>query len=104
MVSELAFTGRRVGGAEAVRLGLANRAFPNRDALLAGVGDIAQSIAAKSPLAIRGTKEMLRYSRDHSVADGLNYIATWNAAMLISADLTEALQAAQQKRPPVFGH
>jgi hypothetical protein len=25
---------------------------------------------------------MITYARDHSVADGLNYIATWNAAML----------------------
>jgi enoyl-CoA hydratase len=47
-------------------------------------------------LAIRGSKEMLVYSRDHSVADGLNYIATWNAAMFLSADLDEAMTAAKE--------
>jgi enoyl-CoA hydratase len=59
-------------------------------------------MAEKSPLALRGCKEMFRYTRDHSVDDALNYIATWNAAMLISDDLTEALAAFQQKRPPKF--
>ena len=64
--------------------------------------EIAASIAAKSPLSIRGTKEMLNYARDHSVADGLNYIATWNAAMLMSKDLTEAMTANMAKKVPSF--
>jgi enoyl-CoA hydratase len=59
---------------------------------------IAQSIAAKSPLAVRGSKEMLLYSRDHPVADSLNYIATWNAGMLSEADLQAGLQAQLEKR------
>ena len=45
---------------------------------------------------------MPNYGRDHSVADGLNYIATWNAAMLMSADLNEAMAAAKEKRPPRY--
>jgi enoyl-CoA hydratase len=53
-------------------------------------------------LAIRGSKEMLVYSRDHSVADGLNYIATWNAAMFLSADLDEAMTAAKENRAAKF--
>jgi enoyl-CoA hydratase len=99
---ELAYTGRTFDAAEAQRIGLVNRVFDSREALYAGVQDIAASIAAKSPLSIRGTKEMLNYARDHSVADGLNYIATWNAAMLMSQDLNEAMAANMQKRPPVF--
>ena len=54
---------------------------------MAGVQAIAAEIATKSPLSIRGTKEMMRYTRDHSVEDSLNYIATWNAGMLSAADL-----------------
>ena len=42
------------------------------------------------------------YSRDHSVADGLNYIATWNAAMFLSADLDEAMTAAKENRAAKF--
>ena len=99
---ELAYTGRNVDAVEAERVGLVNRVFASAEELAAGVMRIAQAIAAKSPLAIRGTKEMLNYGRDHSVADGLNYIATWNAAMLMSADLNEALAAARERRPPAF--
>lgn len=99
---ELAYTGRNVDAAEAATIGLVNRVFPTHEELLAGVRQLAQAIAAKSPLAIRGTKEMLNYGRDHSVADGLNYIATWNAAMLMSADLNEAMSAAREKRAPKF--
>jgi enoyl-CoA hydratase/carnithine racemase len=72
------------------------------DQLQAGVMEIATSIAAKSPLAIRGTKEMLNYARDHSVADGLNYIASWNAGLLMSADLQEVMMANMDKRKPEF--
>ncbi|MBI2306288.1 MAG: crotonase/enoyl-CoA hydratase family protein [Rhodocyclales bacterium] len=99
---ELAYTGRNVEADEAARIGLVNRVFASPEELQVGVMKIAQAIAAKSPLAIRGTKEMLNYGRDHSVADGLNYVATWNAAMLMSADLNEAMAAAQAKRPPRF--
>jgi enoyl-CoA hydratase len=99
---ELAFTGRTVLADEAERIGLVNRCYAGREALVEGVQAIAASIAAKSPLAIRGIKEMLNYARDHSVADGLNHVATWNAAMLLSADLQEAMLAGMDKRPAAF--
>jgi enoyl-CoA hydratase len=99
---ELAYTGRSVDGAEARLIGLVNQVFATPEALLDGVRRIAKTIAAKSPLAIRGTKEMLNYGRDHSVLDGLNYIATWNAAMLMSADLDESMAAMREQRPPRF--
>jgi enoyl-CoA hydratase len=102
MARELAYTGRVVDGAEAREIRLVNRCFDTPEALRAGVLEIARDIAAKSPLATRGCKEMITYARDHSVADGLNYVATWNAAMLLSEDLTEAAKANMEKRAPVF--
>jgi enoyl-CoA hydratase len=99
---ELAYTGRNVDAAEASRHGFVNAVFETPQALLAGAGELARAIAAKSPLAIRGTKEMLNYGRDHSVADGLNYVATWNAAMLLGADLDEAGRALRERRSPRF--
>ena len=99
---ELAYTGRTFDAAEARSIGLVNRVFDSREALVAGVREIAATIAAKSPLSIRGTKEMITYAREHSVADGLNYIATWNAAMLQSKDLMEAMTANMAKKAPEF--
>jgi enoyl-CoA hydratase len=88
IVRELAYTGRTFFGAEAVSMGLANKVYADKEIMMADVKAIAADIATKSPLSIRGTKEMMLYSRDHSVGDSLNYIATWNAGMLSSADLT----------------
>lgn len=102
IVRELAYTGRKFDAQEAKDIGLVNRVFDSREALYAGVHEIAATIAAKSPLSIRGTKEMITYARDHSVADSLNYIATWNAAMLMSQDLTEAMTANMAKKVPSF--
>ncbi len=98
IVRELTYTGRRMMAAEARECGLINQVFTDQQALLAGVMDIAAEIAAKSPIATVGNKEMLNYARDHSIQDGLNYIATWNAAMLSRADLGEAFMAKTEKR------
>jgi enoyl-CoA hydratase len=102
LVRELAYTGRAVDAAEARAIGLVNRVFDTPEALAAGVREIATVIAAKSPLATRGIKEMLNYARDHSVADGLDHVATWNAAMLLSEDLMAAMSAAAQRQVPRF--
>lgn len=102
MARELAYTGRRFSGAEAARMRLVNCCHETRAELSAVVADIAAQLAAKSPLCLRGTKEMISYVRDRPVADGLNYIATWNAAMLYSEDLDEALRAAREHRAPTF--
>jgi enoyl-CoA hydratase len=93
MVRELAYTGRKLEAQEAKQLGFVNRVFADRDALLEGVTEIARTIAAHSPLAVRGSKEMILYARDHTVADSLNYIATWNAGMLSRADLMGSVEA-----------
>ena len=102
MARELAYTGRNMAGTEAADVGLCNRAYDTRKDMIGGVMEIAKTIAEKSPLSIRGSKEMIRYARDHSVADGLNYISIWNAAMMLSSDLDAAFMGAVQKTKPVF--
>lgn len=102
LVRELAYTGRRLSADEAKACGLVNQVFATHQQLVEGVMEIARSIAAKTPLAIAGSKEILNYARDHSIQDGLNYIATWNAAMLQTADMPESFAATAQKREPKF--
>ncbi len=99
---ELAFTGRDFNGEEALAMGLVNRLFDTKKALAQGVMEIAAELAAKSPLTLRGIKETMNHGRDHSVAQGLNYIATRNAGMLLSKDLEEAVAAYLEKRPARF--
>jgi enoyl-CoA hydratase len=102
IVREMAYTGRNVGGKEAEKTGIVNKSYQNKAEMMAAVMDVARSIASKSPLSIRGTKHILLHTRDHSVADGLNYMATWNAAMLMSNDLQAAFVAKMSKTEAVF--
>ncbi|CAM3235035.1 MULTISPECIES: crotonase/enoyl-CoA hydratase family protein [Pseudomonas] len=102
MLRELAYTGRQFGAEEARSIGLVNRVYADQESLLAGVMDIARQIAAKSPIAVTGTKAMISYMRDHTVNDGLEYVATWNSAMLQSNDLRVAIAAHMSKQKPEF--
>ncbi|MBC8783484.1 crotonase/enoyl-CoA hydratase family protein [Pseudomonas fluorescens] len=102
MLRELAYTGRQFGAQEARSIGLVNRVYADQESLLAGVMDIARQIAAKSPIAVTGTKAMISYMRDHTVNDGLEYVATWNSAMLQSNDLRVAIAAHMSKQKPEF--
>ncbi len=102
LARELAFTGREFDGNEAHAMKLVNQVFPDKDSLMTFVMDTAAGIASKSPLTIRGIKDTLNYSRDHSVAEGLSYVAAKNAAILFSSDLAEVMLAAKQKRDAKF--
>ncbi|MFT6917368.1 MAG: enoyl-CoA hydratase [Motiliproteus sp.] len=90
IANELALTGRTFDAHDACQQGLINKVFESPEQLLSEVNALAAMIAAKSPLAIRGTKEMLLYSRDHSVEDGLNYVATWNSALIHQGEMLKA--------------
>lgn len=102
LVRELAYTGRRLSAQEALAHGLVNHVYKDHDSLIQGVMAKAGEIAARSPLAVWGSKEMINYGRDHSIADGLDYIATWQAGMFHNADMVEAFAAKQEKREPEY--
>ncbi|HEV2653224.1 MAG TPA: crotonase/enoyl-CoA hydratase family protein [Rhizomicrobium sp.] len=103
MVRELAYSGRRLTAKKALELGLVNEIFPTQEKMLEHVMGLAKDIAEKSPLAVYGCKVMINYARDHSVADGLDYIATWQAGMYFpEADMMEAFKAKAEKRPGKF--
>ena len=103
VLRELTFTGRRMGAEEAARYGLVNRVEPDAEAAHAAGLALARTIAAKSPLAVAGAKRSLNHSRGRPVEEGLRDVALWNAATLVSADLTEAVQARLGKTEPKFG-
>lgn len=102
VVRELAYTGRNMSASEAKERGFVNEIYEDQDAMDDAVLEIAKEIASKSPMAIWGTKQTLNYGRDHSVADGLEYIATWNAAMFDPDDMAEAFMAQTENREADF--
>jgi enoyl-CoA hydratase len=102
MAREMAFTGCKLPSDRALQCGLVNDVFDDKDAMLARARELATEIASFSPLAVQGTKEVLNYSDDHNLRDGLEYIALWNAAFLKSKDVTEAITAFMEKREPQF--
>jgi len=101
-VAELAFTGKDIGADRAHQIGLVNDVFVDAVAVQAAAMALASDIAANPPLAVEGTKAVLRACADRTVAEGLDYVATWNAGMLHSSDLEEAMAAFVEKRQPHF--
>jgi enoyl-CoA hydratase len=99
---EMAYTGRRVPAQRAYEVGLVQQVYADHGALVEGVLETAREIASKSPLAIHGTKVAMNYARDHSVAESLDQIATWQAGMFQPGDMVESFTAKAEKRAPAF--
>ena len=69
-----------------------------REQVLDQATRLAASLAIKPPLALAGTKRVLLHSRDcASVRDGLDYVATWNSAQLVSEDIGKVLAVIKGK-------
>ena len=97
---ELAYTSRNFAADEALKCGFVNNIYDSQEEMLNAAHQLARSMAKHSPMAVNGVKEMLNYSRDHSVADSLNHMATWQGGMLQNQDILEAMTAAKEKRVP----
>jgi enoyl-CoA hydratase len=102
-VAELAYTGKDIDAERARSIGLVNDVFPGgADGVAKAARELAAEIAANSPLAVQGTKAVLAANDGRTVAEGLEYVAWWNSLYLRSDDLTEAMTAFFEKRPPRF--
>jgi enoyl-CoA hydratase len=101
-VNELVYTGKDIDAARAKEIGLVNDVLPDHDAVVAAAQAMAAEIAANSPLAVQGSKAVLERGADLTVEQGLDLVALWNAAFIQSDDLSEAVTAFFEKRPPDF--
>ncbi|MEH0198919.1 crotonase/enoyl-CoA hydratase family protein [Caulobacter sp. CCNWLY153] len=101
-VKELAYTGRKLPAQKALELGLVNAVFDSHEAVVAHALETAREIASKTPLAVTGSKVIINYARDHSVADTLDYLAVWQSGMLAGPHMAEAFAAKASKREPVY--
>lgn len=120
---ELALTARTFSAAEGEKLGLVSRVVPgSRQEVVQEAFKVARLIVAKSPVAVLGTKRVLLHSRDSTVDENLEYVATWNSATLQTVasilndyvpperylrsyarqDLELSVKAAKAKQTPVY--
>lgn len=99
---ELALTGRDFTAEEAFRIGFLNRLYEDRESLVQGARELANEIAANSPLAVQGVKEVILFTRDNGLFPGLDFVAQKNSAVLPCEDLREAVGAFMEKRKPTF--
>ena len=103
LVKELAYTGRRMPAEEAKQAGLVNQVYDDQQTMITAVLAIAAEIAARSPLAVTGCKEMINYARDHTVQDSLQYMSVWQSGMFQPQnDMMEIFTAKAQNRAPEF--
>ena len=102
MARDLIFTGRDIDASRALAIGLLNEVLPDAAAVHARALEVAQEIAANSPLAVQGSKQVLGAARRREIDAELDYVALWNAAFLHSEDLGEAFNAFVQRRRPEF--
>jgi enoyl-CoA hydratase/carnithine racemase len=101
---DLLFTGRRVTAEEALRLGLVDRLVPV-ESVLESAAELAVSIAANAPLAVRAVKRALEESHGTPFNDGRRAVNSLRATLDTTDDYEEGLAAFAERRLPHFtGH
>ena len=99
---EMAYLGERLGAERALAVGLVNAVLPDAAALQARALEMAQAIAAKSPLAMAGTKLAINHARDHGTAASLQQMTLLQSAIFDTAEMAEAISAWKGKRAGEF--
>jgi len=99
---EMAFSGVPVSADRVLKHGFVNEVYSTKEDMLVAARELAQKIAANSPLALQGTKIALNYTDEHNEADSLNQVALWNSAFLQSDDLLESFASFMEKRKAIF--
>jgi enoyl-CoA hydratase len=102
LARELAYTGERLPAERALACGLVNAVLPDAEALLAHAMQVAQQIAAKSPLAVAGSKLALNHARDHGVAASLQQMSLLQSAIFDTGEMGQAIMAWKSKTAAEF--
>jgi enoyl-CoA hydratase len=93
VVRELGYTGDRLPAERAERLGFVNGVFDTHEQLVAGAVLVAKRIASKAPVAVAATKQMISYTRDHSVAESFGYLNALQPAIFDIEEIKRRLAA-----------
>ena len=98
----MVYTARTFDHQEALEKGFVSKVYDTKEKCIEEALQLASFIASKSPVAVTASKQSLNFSRDHSVQEGLDHIATINAVMLQTDDLAKSATAIMTKTKPVF--
>ncbi|KAL9575884.1 MAG: hypothetical protein Q9212_007599 [Teloschistes hypoglaucus] len=104
-VKDVCLTAREFGAEEALARGFISDVVGGdggKESVVKKAVEWAELVAGKSPVAVQGTKELLNWSRDRSVEDGLRYTAVWNGAMLQTGDMVAAMRAGGGRKKARF--
>lgn len=101
-IREIIFTARYFSAQEALQHGFVSRILPNKADCVAAAIETAKLIASKSPVAVVGSKNIMNYSRDRTVKEGLAYTNLWSASMQQTEDMTKAAIANAKKETAAF--
>ena len=99
---EMAYTGERLGAERALAVGLVNAVLPDAATTVERALALARTIAAKSPLAIAGSKLAINHARDHSTASALEQMALLQSAIFDTGEMAKAIAAWKDKRDAEF--
>ena len=98
---ELVFLGERINGAEAVRIGLANRVFPD-DKFIEEARAFAQKVAEKAPFSMELAKKQLNFAAESTLDAALCAELEGMVFVGFTKDWQEGVDAFAEKRKPVF--
>lgn len=102
MARQMAYTGERVDAERALAMGLVNAVLPDEAALQRHAAELATQIAAKSPLAIAGSKLALNIARDHGTAEALSQMTLLQSAIFDIGEMARAIEGWKSKRSAEF--
>ena len=102
LVRELAFTGRNFNSNEAKLSGFLNNVYPDQKSMTNAAFELGKEISNNSPKVVFGCKEAIKFSRDHTTVEGLDWIKMWNSAMFNMKEVEESFKAKIEKRTSNF--
>jgi enoyl-CoA hydratase len=99
---EMAYTAKFFTAREVERMGLMNHVYPDKETMMREAKKLADEIASMPPLAVQNTKDIMNFSRNITIHEGMMYAIHKNMVLFFADDTKEALTAFMEKRNPVF--
>lgn len=99
--ADLLYTGRRVGGAEALQIGLCDQ-IVGQDDLVEKASDHAAAIARSGPLAVRAIRATLRRGLVERARQAMDLECAEQLRLRVTADFAEGVRASAERREPTF--